>query len=146
MLFCYFRNLFGKDCKWITESLPNRERAGTSSVGHEMRAESRKAKRDERSDGDGETSERPAKFRRSIGVGGWQIFVTVPRGKTISLNVEPSYSIEMIKMKIHALEDISPDEQRLIFAGKQLEDGKTLSDYNIQKESFLQCIIRLRGC
>ena len=78
-------------------------------------------------------------------MGGIQIFVKTLTGKTITFDVDPSDTVDSLKTKIKDREGIPNEDQRLIFGGKQLENEKTLNEYNIQKESTIYVVLRLRG-
>lgn len=77
--------------------------------------------------------------------GGMQVFVKTLTGKTISVDVEPDESVESLKAKIQEKEGVPIDQQRIIFDGKQLDSLKSLADYDIDDDSTLHLVLRLRG-
>lgn len=75
----------------------------------------------------------------------YPVVIKTLTGKTIALEVEPATTVEEVKQMVTDAEGIPPEQQRLIFVGKQLEDGRTMADYGIQKDATIHLVLRLRG-
>jgi len=90
-------------------------------------------------------SSSPLREVLSVPRGGMQLFVKTLTGKTVSIEVEEGESIEDVKAKIAEKEGIPPEQQRLIFGGQQLQDAKTLDDYDVGDDATLHLVLRLRG-
>lgn len=88
---------------------------------------------------------RPMRPSQPLGYGEIEIYVKTLTGKTLTIHIKPKDKIEALKEKIHDMESIPEDQQRLVFAGNQLDDGRTLADYRIEDQSTLHLILRLRG-
>ena len=74
-----------------------------------------------------------------------QVFVKTFAGKTLTVEVEPDESVESLKNKLQSKEGIPPNQQRILFGGKQLDSKKSISDYGIEDESTMNMVLRLRG-